>query len=102
MIIIYPDNNLYIFLETEFNHMDREKKKYLRGILFRHLDGITLCSVISTLHNKKITQFILDHPTFTIKEILIEFECNAGYMNVALRLLCSQGWLEQNIIDDGR
>ena len=27
--------------------------------------------------------------------------CNAGYLNVSLRLLSSQGWLKQDIIEDG-
>ena len=81
--------------------MNRERKKHLRGILFRHLDGIALCSTISALHKKRISQYITNHFSFTIKEILKEFECNAGYLNVSLRLISSQGWLEQDIIDDG-
>ena len=101
MIIIYLDNNLSGFPVTEFNHMDRERKKYLRGILFRHLDGIALCSTISTLHNKGVTQHILDNPSFNIQQLLNKFECNVGYLNVSLRLMASQGWLERNIIHDG-
>ena len=81
--------------------MDREIKKYLRGILFRHLDGIALSSTISALHKKNIIQYITDHPAFTIQQLLNKFECNAGYFNVSLRLLASQGWLERNIIHDG-
>ena len=101
LIIIYSDNNFSGFPETGFNHMDRERKKYLRGILFRHLDGIALSSTISALHKKNIIQYITDHPAFTIQQLLNEFECNAGYFNVSLRLLASQGWLERNIIHDG-
>ena len=81
--------------------MDRERKKYLRGILFRHLDGIALCSTISTLHNKGVAEHILDNPSFTFHKLLNKFECNAGYLNVSLRLMASQGWLERNIIQDG-
>ena len=81
--------------------MNRERKKHLRGILFRHLDGIALCSAISALHKNKITKYITNHPSFTIQQLLNAFECNAGYLNVSLRLLASQGWLEQDIIDDG-
>ena len=81
--------------------MDRERKKYLRGLLFRHLDGIALCSTISALHKNKITQYITDNSSCTIQELLNEFECNAGYLNVSLRLVSSQGWLEQDIVDDG-
>jgi hypothetical protein len=81
--------------------MTKDRKKQLRGILFQHLDGITLCSTIATLFNNGITQFILENKTFTIQDILSKYECNAGYMNVALRLLASQGWLKRNIIQDG-
>ena len=81
--------------------MAKDRKKQLRGILFQHLDGITLCSTIATLFNNGITQFILENKTFTIQDILSKYECNAGYMNVALRLLASQGWLKRNIIQDG-
>ncbi len=81
--------------------MNKDRKKQLRGILFQHLDGITLCSTIATLFNNGITQFILENKTFTIQDILSKYECNAGYMNVALRLLASQGWLKRNIIQDG-
>ena len=55
----------------------------------------------STLHKNKIRQYITDNPTFTIQELLNTFECNPGYLNVSMRLLASQGWLVQNIIDDG-
>ena len=81
--------------------MTKDRKKQLRGILFQHLDGITLCSTIATLFNNGITQFILENKTFTIQDILSKYECNAGYMNVALRLLASQGWLKRKIIQDG-
>ena len=81
--------------------MDKERKKQLRGILFQHLDGITLCSTIATFYNKGVTEFILKNKTFSIQEILSKYECNAGYMNVSLRLLASQGWLKREIIQDG-
>ena len=81
--------------------MDRKRKKYLRGILFRHLDGIALCSTISTLHQNKISKYITDHSSFSIQELLSAFQCNSGYLNVSLRLLSSQGWLEQDIVKDG-
>jgi len=81
--------------------MDKERKKQLRGILFQHLDGITLCSTIATFYNKRIAEFILKNKTFSMQEVLSKYECNAGYMNVSLRLLSSQGWLNRTIIQDG-
>jgi hypothetical protein len=81
--------------------MNKERRKQLRGILFQHLDGITLCSTIATFYNKGVAEFILKNKTFSIQEILSKYECNAGYMNVSLRLLASQGWLKRSIIQDG-
>ncbi|SVC67370.1 uncharacterized protein METZ01_LOCUS320224, partial [marine metagenome] len=81
--------------------MDQEKKKYLRSLLFRHLDGIAICGPISALNKSGITEYIQNHPIFTLKELLSQFKSNAGYLNVTLRLLTSQGWLNQNIIKDG-
>ena len=78
--------------------MNREDKKVLRSILFRHLDGIALCSPISALNKNGIIQFILDKSNFTIQNILNKFESNAGYLNVTLRLLASQGWLKYKIV----
>ena len=81
--------------------MDKEKKKFLRSILFRHLDGIALCGPISALNKNGVTRFIQSDPSFSIQDILNNFECNSGYLNVTLRLLASQGWLTYNIIADG-
>jgi len=81
--------------------MDKDKKKYLRSLLFRHLDGISICGPISALNRSGITKYIQNHPIFTLKELLSQFKSNVGYLNVTLRLLTSQGWLNQNIIKDG-
>ena len=81
--------------------MDKETKKFLRSILFRHLDGIALCGPISALNKNGVTRFILSNPSFSIQDILNNFGCNSGYLNITLRLLASQGWLTYNIIEDG-
>ena len=81
--------------------MDRQRKKILRSLLFRHLDGLALCGPISALNRLGLTQYIQDHPSFYIQDLLNKFDCNAGYLNVTLRPLASQGWLRQDIIVDG-
>ena len=73
----------------------------LRSTLFRHLDGIAIAPTVSSLQEGGITNFIQDNPHFTFLEIHDKFETNSGYLNVALRLLASQGWLTQNILQDG-
>ena len=81
--------------------MNREEKKTFRGILFRHLDGIAVGPTVSALHESGISEYILGHPHFSFQKLSSEFETNSGYLNVALRLLASQGWLKRQILLDG-
>lgn len=81
--------------------MNREKKKILRALLFRHLDGIAVCPTVSALQLGGINEFMIKHTHFTFQELLNKFKTNGGYLNVALRLLASQGWLQREIIKDG-
>lgn len=69
----------------------------LRSILFRHLDGITTIPVAFTLHKKGVLQYMLENKKVTLSELTEKFEANEGYLNVALRVLASQGWLTQQI-----
>ena len=41
----------------------------LRGILFRHLDGITTVPVAYSLHKKGVLDYILQQEKVTLKEI---------------------------------
>ena len=68
----------------------------LRGILFRHLDGITTAPTAYSLHKKGVLDYILQHQKVSLKELTKKFKANEGYLNVALRVLASQGWLLQN------
>jgi len=81
--------------------MNRAEKRYLRGILFRHLDGIAVGPTMFALHERGLSKYILQYPHFTFQEISGEFETNVGYLNVALRLLASQGLLKREIVKDG-
>lgn len=81
--------------------MNQKEKKSLRGILFRHLDGIAIAPTVSALHKGGICSYILQHPHVNFQKLSSEFETNAGYLNVALRLLASQGWLQRKILKDG-
>ena len=47
--------------------------------------------------NKKVLHYILDKEKVSLKTITTNFNCNEGYLNVGLRILCSQGWLNQEI-----
>ncbi|NVK07713.1 MAG: class I SAM-dependent methyltransferase [Tenacibaculum sp.] len=77
--------------------LTKQEKSALRSRLFRHLDGIVTCPAAYTLHEKGITEYLLDKKSVSLTEITNHFKANDGYLNVALRTLCSQGWLTQHV-----
>lgn len=77
--------------------LTKEDKVLLRGHIFKHLDGVVTVSPAFTLHKKGVTAFILEHKKFSLADISQAFNANEGYMNVALRILCAQGWLVQKV-----
>ncbi|WP_293872226.1 class I SAM-dependent methyltransferase, partial [Flavobacterium sp.] len=72
-------------------------KSELRGILFRHLDGIVTVPVAYSLYKKGVLDFILQQQKVSLEKLTEQFQANEGYLNVALRVLASQGWLTQTI-----
>jgi len=77
--------------------LTREEKKQLRSKLFRYLDGLGVAPTAYVLHAKGVTKYLLDNSEVEISTISNHFNANEGYLNVALRILCSQGWLTQKI-----
>lgn len=77
--------------------LTKQEKSALRSRLFRHLDGIVTCPAAYTLYEKGITEYLLDKKSVSLTEITNHFKANDGYLNVALRTLCSQGWLTQHV-----
>ncbi len=77
--------------------LTKQDKEELRGVIFRHLDGIATSTTTYALHKKGVLDFLLEKSTITIEEVTSKFNANEGYLNVALRILCSQGWLNQEI-----
>ena len=76
-----------------------EKKEY-RSELFRHLDGIAVAPVAFALKEKGVLDFILNKKELTLNEIVQEFPSNDGYLNIGIRMLASQGWLNYQIDND--
>ena len=72
-------------------------KSELRGILFRHLDGIVTIPAAYSLQKKGVLEYILQQQKVSLQELNAKFNANEGYLNVALRVLASQGWLFQYI-----
>ncbi len=77
--------------------LTKQEKSHLRNQLFRHLDGIVTCPSAFVLFDKGITKYLLENKKVTLYELAERFKANDGYLNVALRTLCSQGWLDQNV-----
>lgn len=75
--------------------MDSNKKKALRNKLFRHLDGIVIAPTAYALKTHGITDYLIERKRVSLDELIKTFNANGGYLNVALRGLCSQGWLSQ-------
>ncbi|RNC86416.1 MAG: class I SAM-dependent methyltransferase [Winogradskyella sp.] len=77
--------------------MNPDQKTRLRDKLFRHLDGIVICPTAYTLKKHGVTDYLLQQNNVALNELTEKFNANEGYLNVALRGLCSQGWLTQHI-----
>ena len=77
--------------------LSKQDKEGLRSTIFRHLDGIVTATTAYTLYNKGVLDYLLEHKTASLSTLTKHFKANEGYLNVALRVLCSQGWLVQNI-----
>lgn len=68
----------------------------VRRTMFQHLDGIAVGPVLNALYNRGVLNIFLDRNTVTVDRIVQGFGGNAGYINVALRTLACQGWLQQD------
>ncbi len=77
--------------------MDSKQKSILRSQLFRHLDGIVIAPTAYVLKANGVTDYILQNKNISLSELASKFKANKGYLNVALRGLCSQGWLKQHV-----
>ena len=73
--------------------ISKAKQAELRGQLFRHLDGLVTAPSAFELYQSGVLQFINENGTCELPEVTEKFKANEGYLNVALRVLCSQGWL---------
>lgn len=73
--------------------LSKSDKEQLRSIIFRHLDGIATATTIKVLNEKGVLSYLLEQKKTDIIKLSKKFKANEGYLNVALRLICSQGWL---------
>ena len=75
----------------------RGKNAENRGILFRYLDGFPIAPTITALNGHAVLELFRASQTMELADIVRQSGGNEGYLQVALRLLCSQGWLVQTV-----
>lgn len=79
--------------------LTKQEQSLFRAKLFRHLDGIVVAPSAYTLKSHGVTDYLLEHKEVRLADLTSSFKANEGYLNVALRTLCSQGWLTQ-VVDN--
>lgn len=72
-------------------------KSHLRSSIFKHLDGLAVAPVAIALKNKGILDYILENKQADLAELKDKFKANEGYLNVGLRVLSSQGFLDYHV-----
>lgn len=77
--------------------LTKKEQAQLRSRLFKHLDGIVTAPVATALHSNRITATILANERINIDELATQHNANAGYLNVAVRVIASQGWLNYEV-----
>lgn len=75
----------------------KQRNAVYREELFRHLDGIAIAPVACELYAKGVFNHLLKSKATQLDELVSLFKANPGYLNVALRLLASQGWLNYQV-----
>lgn len=82
---------------TYFKFHEYMDKKELRSSIFRHLDGIVTAPVAAALQKEDIVTHLYQSEKISLSELMEKFPSNSGYINVALRTLASQGFIDHTI-----
>ncbi|WP_325203942.1 class I SAM-dependent methyltransferase [Flavobacterium sp.] len=68
-----------------------------RSTIFSHLDGLVTAPVAYSLYQHNVLETLLSAKTISLNELTEKFKANEGYLNVALRTLASQGFLDYEV-----
>lgn len=68
-----------------------------REQIFRHLDGLVTVPVALSLQKKDVLEFLLLNKKTDLDTLTEKFQANKGYLNVACRVLASQGFIEYSV-----
>lgn len=77
--------------------LNQKEKIALRTDLFKYLDGLVVAPVAYVLYKNKVLAHLLKVKKVNVFALAKIFKASEGYLNVALRTLASQGWLEQHL-----
>ncbi len=81
--------------------LTNDQKQAFRKELFCHLDGIAVAPVAYSLHKNNVTDYLLENDNeLLISKIASDLNANEGYLNVALRIISAQGWLQYQVKND--
>jgi DNA-binding MarR family transcriptional regulator len=80
--------------------LSRDHQRALRSTIFRHLDGLVTAPTARALETAGVLTAFLDRGRASLSDLADEFGANDGYLNVALRVLASQGWLDNRVDAD--
>ena len=72
-------------------------KRKLRSSIFLNLDGIVTAPIVSVLNKKQVFQTLIENQDLDISEFSKKISANEGYLNIALRTLASQGFLNYKV-----
>jgi hypothetical protein len=73
----------------------QDEKARVRASVFAHLAGIVLAPTVKALWDRRVFTLFEDSSTSVeLDRIVDHTHGNRGYLRVALRLLCSCGWME--------
>ncbi len=89
---------------TTTNHqslmLTKAEKRTLRADLFRYLDGIVTAPIAYALFKGGVLDYLIENEYIALSDLSNHFKANKGYLNVALRVICSQGWLDYYDLDN--
>ena len=82
--------------------LNKEKRAELRAGIFRHLDGIATAPTAFCLHKQSVLSEFMSGEKMSLSQLAKSKSANEGYLNVALRILSSQGWLIPEVQPEGK
>ena len=80
--------------------LNKQERVEIRKRIFLHLDGWALIPSIYALHKLNILPRFLEKNRWSLNDLNKITKTNEGYLNVALRILASQGYLERKTNND--